>query len=942
MEILEGELRRIRAGRFRFCLIEGSAGVGKSRLMSEVLERNDGDLRVLTARSYRLGRTASFGPWLEAFDRYALSHDDREIRPLLGAESGEAPDRDVLLERFTSLLGELARDRPTLVAIDDVHLADQSSWEALRFVARRLHGHPVGVLATARTGGLQPNALATDVLHALADDGSLRRVTVRPLNPEEVAILVRARLGTPEDASTGVPTALVRWLNDRSLGHPLFVLSLLDALLDEGADLAAPSLAEVPSTLRERIALGLPILDPEPRRMLEMLAVWDRRANPDELAQALDWSLEKAGRALETLCRSRLVEEQATRSGYLYEVAHPLIQESVYELIGGARRMALHRSAARVLLRQGRWGAAAAHFARSATTADDESLDALCRAISDAESKGLYREALTILSDLPHLVEPGDRRWLRVLDSITWQADWVVDHLVEGDAEGAITAMRRIEEVTRRDGDPVTRGAVEFHLASFLAIGAGRLDEAEAACRSAIELFNAARETRRELIARNEMAWIASCMGELERSVRLTGHILDAADDRTDPLVVNQAAGSRAYALGLLGRFDESEHHYELADGVAVTNDLTYRRIWGLVQQSHSRALEGRLAEAVSAVEHALEIDYGMACDALALERLALCRWLQGDLSECVRLIDDSGARRAVRGSRRRAWGLAVAARALAEMGRSRRAERYLAQAKETYSGDQILDWSAWCAWSEGYLSFSEDDPDEATRLFRQAAERYRDMGAVAVEALVLLDVCELAFATSDGSLARKTASRLRDVSDPAGGPLRSILADFADGLADMLHGAGSGDALTDVGDRLKEAGYALVAAAAMHHGGVALTDADADRAVELLERAARSAHRAGAVGRRDRSLRVLRGMGARGRRAVGSVLGPESLTPREREVAQLAAKGYTAAQIGDRLFIGRRTVESHLAHIYPKLGISSKRELVIRADDLGLGDAAQ
>lgn len=939
LEILEGELRRVRSGHFRLCLIEGSAGVGKSRLMAEVLARNGEGLRVLSARSYRLGLTASFGPWLEAFDRYALSHDEPEIRTLLGVESGDVPERDVMLERLTSLLGALARDGPTLVAIDDVHLADQSSWEALRFIARRLHGLPVGVLATARTGDLQPNALATDVLHALDDDGCLRRVTLRPLNPEEVSKLVRARLGTREDTASGVPRALVQWLSDRSLGHPLFILSLLDALLDEGADLAAPELTEIPATLRERIELGLRILEPEPRRMLEVLAVWDRRANPDELARTLGCTLEAAGRALERLCQSRLVEEQSTGGGYLYEVAHPLIQESVYELVGGARRMALHRSAARVLLEQGRWGAAAAHFARSATTADDESLDALCRAISDAESKGLYREALTILSGLPDLVEPGDRRWLKVLDSITWQADWVVDHLVEGDAEGAISAMRRIEEVTRRDGDPATRGTIQFHLASFLAIGAGRLDEAESTCRSAVELFGAADEPHRELLARNEMVWIASCSGELERAVRLAGEILDA--DGASPLVRNQAAGSRAYALGLLGRFDESERHYDLADRVAVSNGMTYRRIWGLVQQSHSRALEGHLADAVSAVEQALDIDHAMACDALALERLALCRWLQGRLSDCVRLVDESGARRAVRGSRRRAWGLAVAGRALAEMGRTRRAERYLAQASATYTGDDILDWSAWVHWTRGYASFLEDEVEEAARLYDRTVARYRAMGAVAAEALVLLDQLELAARSGDGSLADTSAARLRDIAGGSGGPLRPALADFAIALARTMREAEGVDVLVDVSERLEHAGYSLLAGAALHHAGVTAAGRGGAEAVELLERAARTAHEAGAVGRRDRSLRVLQTLGSRGRRAVGSVLGPGSLTPRERDVARLAAKGYTAAEIADRLFIGTRTVESHLARIYPKLGVSSKRELVVRADDFELDDPA-
>lgn len=938
VEVLEGEVRRISAGRFRLCLIEGSAGVGKSRLMSEVVARHAESLRVLSARCYRLGLTSSFGPLLEAFDRYALEEEDAGVGRLRAGDGEGSPDRNLLLDRMTRLLDELGRKTPTLLAIDDLHLADASSWEALRFIARRLHSRPVGVLATARSGGLRQNPLATDVLHALADDGSLRRVNLRPLNLEEVSELVRARLTGAGVAPPGIPQALVEWLNERSLGHPLFILSLLDALLEEAVDLAAPDLSEVPASLRERVALELPALEPAVRQLFELLAVWDRRAGPHELSRALERDLSETGRALEILCASGLVEEKPAANGYVYEVAHPLIQESVYELIGGARRMALHRSVARVLFDQGEWGAAAAHFARSAMTADDETVDALCRAISHAESKGLYREALTILSGLPDLIERGDPRWLRVLDSITWQADWVIDHLVEGDAEEAIVSMRRIEDVSRHESDPVALGTIRFHLASFLAIGAGRLDEAESACRSAIELFRDAGEGRRELLARNEMVWIHSCAGELERSIELAGEVLEDATS-SQPLVVNQVAGARAYALGLMGRFEESEALYALAERVAVENGMTYRKIWGLAQQSLPRALEGRLADAVAAVEQALALDHAMACDALALERLAHCRWLEGDLSACVRLMDESGARRALRGSRRRAWGLAVAARALAEMGHSARAERYLEQAKQTYTGDAILDWSAWCSWTEGHLRFLEGELSRAVRSYERAASRYRAMKAMAAEPLVLFDLGVAAGAANDESLAGSTAARLRNLTGRIGGTLAPTIADLVDGIAERTRGTARPETFVDAAQWLQRSGYLLHAETTARLAGSTLRDSDPEKAVEMLETSARIADASGATWRRDRSLRLLKKLGSSGRKVVGAILGPQSLTPREKDVAELAARGYTAAEIADQLFIGRRTVESHLANIYPKLGVSSKRELVIRAADLGLTD---
>jgi DNA-binding CsgD family transcriptional regulator len=87
----------------------------------------------------------------------------------------------------------------------------------------------------------------------------------------------------------------------------------------------------------------------------------------------------------------------------------------------------------------------------------------------------------------------------------------------------------------------------------------------------------------------------------------------------------------------------------------------------------------------------------------------------------------------------------------------------------------------------------------------------------------------------------------------------------------------------------------------------------------------------------RDEVLDRLAQLGSQGKRAAAAVRGPGSLTPRELEVARLAAAGYSAREIGERLFIGERTVEGHLARAYAKLGVASKMELSRRAGELGL-----
>jgi DNA-binding CsgD family transcriptional regulator len=103
------------------------------------------------------------------------------------------------------------------------------------------------------------------------------------------------------------------------------------------------------------------------------------------------------------------------------------------------------------------------------------------------------------------------------------------------------------------------------------------------------------------------------------------------------------------------------------------------------------------------------------------------------------------------------------------------------------------------------------------------------------------------------------------------------------------------------------------------------------------LDRSAAIFARGGGIWRRDRSLEALRRLGSAGRRAAAAALGPESLTRREAEVARLAATGISAKEIAQSLFVGERTVESHLASVYAKLGVDSKLQLVRRAAELGL-----
>ena len=329
----------------------------------------------------------------------------------------------------------------------------------------------------------------------------------------------------------------------------------------------------------------------------------------------------------------------------------------------------------------------------------------LCRALRQAEDRGLYQEALTILGALLDILPEGDNRWLQVLDAMAWQADWVLSHLAEGDTTVAVRAMEQVRGPADEAGDPRAQAAVRFYLASFLSFGLCQLDQAVEECRAAIELFERAGESESALLATNELAWIQGCAGNLAADADLALEVCGKADTAGYRRVKILAAGTAGYALGMLGRFDEAEVLFGQSIELAEVEGSTYRLAWSRAQLGAIRSMRGPLDDAIASVEASLDADLA-APDALALEYMAQCTWLNGRLESALSWLDQSAVRRPVNGSRRRAWGQALAARLHAEMGHPARAEELIGSAKSAYADSDLLTWSVWCWWNEGVLAW--------------------------------------------------------------------------------------------------------------------------------------------------------------------------------------------------------------------------------------------
>ncbi len=948
---LKDELERARAGRFGIVLLVAEAGVGKTRLTGELLGRHAQECICLSARAHALGDTTSFGLWAEAFEGHLRSCDPAEVVELCGgllddvagllrsaavARGGipdPEPSRAQLIDGLAVLLNSLGRSAPVVIFLDDVHVADASSWNALAYLARNLGDLPVLVIAAARTGELAAQAGPTQMVLGMEQDGLLRRLALGPLGEEAIAELAGSMVGGSP------PPALVGWLMERSRGNPLFARGLLHALLDEGADLSAPRLRRLPEGLAERVVARLDGLPDAARNTVELLAVVGRRIELGDLVDLSGQPFQQVGPILDGLVRSQFLTAVERGRGVTYEILHPLAQEATYQGVGAARRHELHRRVARALLAAGHLGEAAPHYARSAEVGDAEAIDALCGAMRQAEDRQAYREALTILGHLVDLVPRGDERWLSVLDGMVLQAEWVVDHRADIHAALAVPALRTLDAMLEGTANAERRAAVKFRLASFTIWGTGELDAGLEAARGARALFEEAGNRQGPLLASLEEAFALAFAGKSGGWVPESRHLAELAEELGDRLAMMHIVG-RGIGWGgfWTGRFDEAKLALLRAIDLAREDSKTYFHSLCLGGLAFTLAFEGRIAETDSVLAEAKTVNPQWR-ESLLPECEIWVRWLAGDFQGALDCAWDSVAWNTSGVSRRRGAPFPFAALAALETGRLSEAERLLAVSRTTFGEHPLPLTLQLCGHAQAVLDWNQTRDRRALARTEEAATEIQRVEWYPWAAFLFLDLAEIAADAGDLATGQRAAAGLEDVSGELDRDLYRALAAMArswGALAGRKPKAAAEEAERALD--LLPAGYQAFAGRALDLFGRAVASADRPRARSSLEQAATVFEGCGAARRRERTLKALARLGSSGQKAAAA-LGSGALTARETEVARLAARGHTAPDIARRLAIGDRTVESHMARIYAKLGVSSKGELIDRAADLGLID---
>jgi predicted ATPase len=489
-----GQLRRAldaaQAGRGATVLVGGEAGIGKTRLASELARRaRDAGFEVLLGRSIDLvGTELPYQPFVEA------------LRPLtaLRQVDGQAAGSQLhIFEETLALLTDRAATAPVLLLLEDLHWADTSTLDLVVFLAHNLDDRRVLLLGTYRADELSSAERMRRLADGVRRSGSALVLELGPLQHEELTALLEAGADPPP------PAALTDAIVARSEGNPFFAEELLAAGTRSG---------ELPRGLRDLLLQRVARLDPATQGLLRLAAAAGRDVEyPLLQATAALPELQVRESLRRAVEHGVLVAEQATGS---FRFRHALLAEAVYATILPGEREDLHARLAQELARSATAAPAelAPHWAAAGRSA--EALAASVEAARQAEAVFGLAEALAhleralalwqVVPDAPELVR------LDLADLCSWAAELASQ---TGAAPRAVElAEQSIDLVEERD--PLRAARLYDRLGRYLH-ESGRTDAALSAFEHVVDLVPAEPPSAERAHAGASSAGSSRCPSEL-------------------------------------------------------------------------------------------------------------------------------------------------------------------------------------------------------------------------------------------------------------------------------------------------------------------------------------------------------------------------------------------------------------------------------------------
>jgi DNA-binding CsgD family transcriptional regulator len=903
-------------------VVDGPAGIGKSRLLSHATaDGRAAGMRVFAARGIEFERAIPFGVAGELFASYLAEADSRERERLLGGHAGlaaslfdataRAPEdaqafvRGLYWLTVNLTLAPAAESdiRPSIIVIDDAQWCDRPSLGFLTYLAARVEELPIALVLAARSDEAPSSAA---MLAAIRDRAGHRVLRPASLTGAAVAQMVQAEL---PDAESSFVQACARV----SGGNPFLARELVRAL---AADQVAPTADSVPAVERlvpesvlQSVLVRLGRLPEPAQRLADACAVLADGSRLRHAAALAGLDPETAERAADELAAAHILE-----LGEPLRFGHPLIATAVHSDLPAFARARGHRRASELLAADGApVDVVAAHLLMSTPNSDGPTVAVLREAAGRALAGGDPAAAVRLLERAVAEPPPADQR-VEVLLELAAAA---VQH---GDPNAGrhITASLALQP----DHASKVRGLVAL---ARLRLQQGDHADSARLVQEVLDQLDPDDPLAQELIV-DELTASAFRAPLRARADARIARFLDAARAGRTPEHPGLLAHLTLH-LALTG--EAPERVRTLAERATAAHALVDPASHGILAGIVVQALVcvDELVAAQDVADRALQASRrsgSLLAYASASYHRALPRYHRGALSDALADLDQAltASREGWDGAE--GWIGALQAHIHLEAGDGEAARDALALASsapaESLDQPIVLFAHACLALAAGDAAAALTGAEEVGRLLADGFGidhpgfvPWRDTAAAAAAALGDLPYAQ--------ELARAGLERARryGVPRPIGLALRtSALIDggaqateLLDDAVRMLQASPSklslAHALVDQGAHLRRAGKRTAAQPPLRQG------------LELADHM-------GATPLSNTAREELRATGARPRRAAYT--GVDALTPSERRVAQLAADGLTTPQIAQALFVTPKTIQTHLAHTYRKLDITSRRDL--------------
>jgi DNA-binding CsgD family transcriptional regulator len=797
------------------------------------------------------------------------------------------------------LIAAFAESVPLLLVLDDAQWADEPSVRFLNYLAPRLEGMPVSLLIAGRPPGDDP---AGELLARLLADPDADGLRPSPLSEAGAAALLEQALGEPPGSR--FLTACHR----ATRGNPFLLASLARELRTQGVTPSDEQLRRLEAIGPQDLARSLLArLSADARRLARAIALLDNSAELAVAAELADLPQDTAAATADELARAGLVED--TRP---LQLVHAIVTAAVIAGFSASERAAGHERAARILRAHGESDERiAVHLLECEPRGSAETVATLQAAAASARRRGAPEVAVRLLERA--LAEPpaGAARG-EVLEAL-------------GRAEHDLdlpAAAEHLWEASQVGEDPLLRARAL--LQTTWAVGT-RTDASPQMRAAMDEALRVSRDADPELARLLEASLVtAGWLGAIE---------VDDLEERVARLsqLEGQTAGECA-VLAVIARLEMDRG--ASADVVAdialrastrphTLRELTANSTWLLHTTIALRTCE-RLDEAERLVEEAVAYarEQGTATGfAIASANLSGIRRRRGDLRGA-----ESHARAAIESGGVRGWYRVGATTNLVEtltdQGRLEEAWEAIADAG---LADEIPPFRPFTpiVIARGALAFSGGELERAQADLSDGLGRilrYTKSSTTGLDARLMLAQIAHLKGDTDEALARADEALALARAWGTSGAIGSALRVHGE-----LMGGESGLAeLREAVSLLERTPFALDRARALVALGAAIrrSGSRSDARIPLRE-AFQTADAIGAAPVADRTRQELTATGVRVRRSAG-----DQLTPSEERIAEMAANGQSNPQIAQALFVTVKTVETHLAAVYRKLDISSRREL--------------